>query len=336
MKKYVLLLTALLIAIGTMCFTASKKDSSTSSSLKPSSRFYAMNVVVSGVPFWTECRNTLELISKSNGEIRTSFGGPLDTAADKQIAEVEALIAKSVDGIIIAPCDSAALRPTIDRAVSRGIPVITLLIDSPGSERLTYITSPLEASAEAIGELGLQVGGVEGSAIICFAQAGNEEQEGRMKGFKNLIARNPGLKLIDVIEDKYDERIGAERLKPLLIKYPDLKYIFGCNSRSSIGAVIALRELHYTQGKVFVSGWDHDEDVLNLVKEGWVFGTVAQQSSFMTIVAFSILQAYHDGYLYPASLSLAGNKVKPLPDRIEIPVQIVTKTNVNAFYRTKR
>ena len=140
------------------------------------------------------------------------------------------------------------------------------------------------------------------------------------------------MKLVGVVEDYFDENKGSEAIKPMLIHHPNVNYIFGTNSRSAIGAVSALRELGNHAGQVKVGGWDMDKDVLDLIQKGWVQGSVAQQSAFMTNIIFSILDAKKKGYLYPVDRSFQENGVSAAPDKIVIPVSLVTPENVKAFY----
>jgi ribose transport system substrate-binding protein len=290
-----------------------------------------MNVVVSGVPFWTDTRAAWTAIDEGRPDVRTVYGGPTDTDAQKQIDEIEALISQKVSGIVVAPADSAALVPVIDRAVTQGIPVVTYLVDAPKSKRIAYIASELEDASLKVGKQVLQQTGGRSKAIIVYAEAGNEEQEARRRGFEMLTKQFPNLEIVGVIADKYSESVGAEQIRPLLTKHPDIQYIFGCNSRSAVGAVSALRELGFERGKVTVTGWDTDQDVLSLIAEGWVKASVAQNSTFMTQLSFSILEAQSGGWLYPKNRRFEENGVRPLPEKIIVPVQLVTQDNVRGY-----
>ena len=298
-----------------------------------SKRLFAMNVVVSGVPFWTDTRETWERIGMTVEGVETSFGGPMDTDSSKQIEEIDALIAQKVSGIVIAPCDSASLGPAIDKAVAAGIPVVTYLTDSPNSKRVCYVTSSLEAASRLIGEYVAGVGGSKGKVIVSVGAAGSEEQQRRAAGFKEIVAKHSGMELVQIIEDKFDDAKGTEEIKAALVKTPDLRFIFGCDSRSAAAAVTALKELGKKPGEVLVSAWDYDSDVIKLIKEGWVQASGAQQSSFMTLLCFGILQAESKGYLYPQSLDLKKFGVPPLPPMIEVPITLITRTNADAYSR---
>ncbi len=293
---------------------------------------YAMNVVVSGVGFWADTREAWKAIDEEREDVDTIFGGPIDTDSQKQIDEIDGLIAKGIDGIVVAPADSTELTPAINRAVEKGIPVVTYLVDAPESKRTCYITSELETASQRVVDAVYQDDGSMSQAIVVFAEAGNEEQEARRRGFEIAASRLPNLSVVEVVEDKYDESVGAELLKAALTKQEGVKYIFGCNSRSAIGAVTALKDHSRSKGEVLVTGWDIDKDVLDLVKDGWVVATAAQQSSFMTQLAFSIVEAESEGWLYPRNRSFKASGVRPLPEIITIPIQVVTKDNVTGYF----
>lgn len=321
-----LILPLVLVILSAGC---GRDEQSTQSHQKPT-KVFAMNVLVSGVPFWNDTRATWSAIGEGLN-VKTVYGGPLDTDGQKQIDQIESLITQKVDGIVVYPTDSAALVPEINRAVDKGIPVITYLNDAPNSKRLAYVTSELEDASLKVGKYAMGEATGPAKAIIMYAEPGNEEQEARRRGFEMLAKQNPNLKIVEIVVDKFDESIGTEHLRPLLAKHPDLKYIFGCNSRSAVAATSALKELKFKPGQVTVTGWDADQDVLNLISQGWVKATVYQNSAFMTQVAFNILEARAGGWMYPKNRQFQENGVKSVPDKIVIPVQLVTGSNVSGY-----
>lgn len=295
---------------------------------------FAMNVLVSGVPFFNDTQDTWRAMG-AGLNVKTIYGGPLDTDAQKQIQQIEAMIAQRVDGLVIAPTDSAALAPVINRAVDAGIPVVTYLNDVPQSKRLVSITAEREEGGLRVGRsvVGQSAGPAKG--IIMFSQVGNEEQEGRRRGFEMLAREVKTLQIVATVSDKFDETVGATQLRPLLAKYPDVNYIFGCGSRSAVGAVSALKELHYKPGQVTVTGWDYDEDVLDLISQGWVKVTAAQNTPYMTQLAFNVLKARVGGWLYPINRLFEENAVRPVPEKIVVPIDLVTAANSKGYYPRK-
>jgi ribose transport system substrate-binding protein len=292
---------------------------------------FALTVLVSGVPFWNDTKATWAAVGKGE-HVVTSYGGPTDTDGAKQIQEIDALIAKKVDGIVVYPTDSMALVPEINKAVDAGIPVVTYLNDAPGSKRLTYVTSELEDASLKVGNEAVVDAKMPEEAIIMYSEPGNQEQEARKHGFELLVAKHPNLKIVAVVVDKFDETIGAQSLAPLLAKYPNVKYVFGCNSRSAVGAVTALKQAQIPAGKVTVTAWDADADILDLISKGWIKASVYQNSAYMTQLAFNILEAQVGGWMYPGNRRFEENSIRAVPEKIVVPVQLITQANVRGYY----
>ncbi len=292
---------------------------------------FAMNVLVSTVPFFDDTRATWAATGKYNN-VNTLYGGPVDTDAQKQIQEIDALLSKGIDGLVVAPCDSAALAPIINKAVDKGVMVVTYLNDVPSSKRTTYVTSEWEDASLKVGRYAIQQTNSPAKAIIVYAEPSNLEQQGRRRGFEMLTNEFPNLQIVAVVSDKFDAAVATEQIRPLLAKYPDVGYVFGCGSRSAVGAVSALKEMNFKPGQVIVTGWDYDEDELKLIEQGWVKATAAQNTSWMTQIVFNILEANSAGYLYPINHPFKENSVRALPEKIVVPVELVTASNVRGYY----
>ncbi len=298
-------------------------------------RTLAMNVVVSTVPFWIESREMWTRLDESEPSVKVSYGGPDNTDAQKQVEELDGLVARGLDGLVIAPADSKSLKPKIDAIAAKGIPVITYLVDAPGSKRLTYITSELEPAGEKIARFVADRIGRKGKIIISLGESGSDEQEARARGIRNAIRTFQGMSVAGTVEDKFDENVGSEQIKALLAKHKDIKAIVGCNSRSAIGAMVALKELGFKPGQVAVTGWDFDNEIVDGIKAGWVHASVAQNSEFMTYLAFTILKGYKDGLLNPTSADAIFKRASSLPDKIVVPVSLIDKQNAEDYRRDR-
>ncbi|MBX3394317.1 MAG: sugar ABC transporter substrate-binding protein [Phycisphaerae bacterium] len=290
-----------------------------------------MNVVVANVPFWTESRLTWEKLAATSNSTTATFGGPHNSDANAQGAELRSILARGCNGLVVAPADAASVAPILRDYESADVPVITYLIDSPEVHKLTYITSELEQAGERIGRYAVGAVSRKGAVLISYAQAGNPEQEARAKGIRDAVQQTQGFTVLDPIEDKYDEQHGGEQIRALLVQNPNIVAIVGCNSRSAIGAVQALKALNRKAGDVVVTGWDYDNDLLDLIDQGWVAASVAQNTEFMTFLAFELLEGYHEG-LVRAKRGITPGAIVP-PAQITVPVEVITKETAAAFRR---
>src|ERR1035441_3549688 len=113
-------------------------------------------------------------------------------------------------GILISVSDVATLQQEIDFAVQRGIPVITIDSDAFISRRLYFIgTNNLEA-----GRLGgnriLEKLGSKGR-VVFFTIPGQPNLEERLRGFKEVLNIQPGIKIVDIVDIKGDPSAAFDK-----------------------------------------------------------------------------------------------------------------------------
>ena len=70
----------------------------------------------------------------------------------KQINQIETFVQQGVDALIVAPCDSAGIAPTINDAAAKGIPVFTADIAAHNANVVSHIASDNVLGGKLIGE----------------------------------------------------------------------------------------------------------------------------------------------------------------------------------------
>src|SRR3954471_23848846 len=80
-----------------------------------------------------------DLGKKYGVTIAIDWRTPNEEDAQKQAGFVEQLVLNGTDGIILSCSDANKLTDAIDRAVGRGIPVVTFSGDAPASKRLVSL-----------------------------------------------------------------------------------------------------------------------------------------------------------------------------------------------------
>src|SRR5262245_42083933 len=115
--------------------------------------------------------------------------------ASKQTSDVEALMAQGIKVLMISPLTSQALTPVVKEAMDRGIKVVTLdrRVNTPvtahvgpedlpiGRQAGEYIAKLLKGQGEIV-----ELGGTAGASVAID----------RDKGFREAIAKYPGLKVV--------------------------------------------------------------------------------------------------------------------------------------------
>ncbi len=143
---------------------------------------------------------------------------PDEANLEQQIRMIETMIRQGVDGIAIAPIDSHALVPIINRAVEAGIPVITFESDAPDSKRLAFIGADNEAAGVLMGEAISDLLNGQGMILVESGMSQMESMKQRLDGFLTYINEQTE---IDVLEVTYNEGNAEHALSELEIMIDD-------------------------------------------------------------------------------------------------------------------
>jgi len=85
----------------------------------------ALVVKALGIGFFEAANKGAEEAAKELGDVEIIYTGPTDTTAEGQIEVINSLIAQGVNAIAISANDKDALVPALQKAMERGITVIS-------------------------------------------------------------------------------------------------------------------------------------------------------------------------------------------------------------------
>lgn len=227
--------------------------------------------------FW----KTVEQGAMDAGEelgAKVTFVAPEDESQiDVQIGMMEQAIEDEADAIVLAPLDTDKLNPVIDKAVNRGIPVLTLDSDVTTNTRVATIgTSNESAGAIAARNAVKRMGGKGKVAIIAHVK-GAQTAIARNKGFAQEIEENHSgsIKIVGVKYCDGDAGVAKEQALEFMEKHPDLKCIYGTNEGSALGAAEAVKEMG-RQEEISVIGFDSSDKEIAYLQEGVIDGMMVQ------------------------------------------------------------
>jgi ABC-type sugar transport system substrate-binding protein len=299
-------------------------------------RRYVMNVAISNMSFWREPQHTWEKIGAVTPGLEMMFGGPTNSDVSKQIEELELLIEEGVSGLVIFSNDSTAVAPIINKAVDKGIPVVTAFADVPDSKRLAHIGTDQATLGASIAALAMKKYMTKKNhkphVLVSIGGKSALDQMQRLDGIRNALG--DCVEYLGYVEDNFTSADAEREIRRALRSHEDIDIIFGCNSQSAIGAVAALKDLR-EPGDVVVTAWDTEEEVMRQIKlghQGWIHATAVLYSSYMVQVCFALLEAATFGYLYPDTLNTLELQLPAVPGKIEIPMkEVVTFNNVDEY-----
>ncbi len=166
--------------------------------------------------------------------------------ADKQVSNIEDLIAKHVDGILITPIDPTAVVPAIDKAMAAGIKVCL----AGARADTTNYTCYVNADDKEFGTVGAQwladkLGG-KGNIIALNGMAGISTSEDRFAGAKEVFAKYPGIKIVGQAAADWDYAKGKTAAANLLAANPRIDGVWSQGGEMTRGAIEAFQAANRT------------------------------------------------------------------------------------------
>jgi len=259
--------------------------------------------------------------------VKASYVGPAEYDMNAMVAAFDQAIAKKPAGICVFAVEPV-LKPSIDKAVDAGIPVVTILGDLPDSKRLAFVGSYQydlgytggKAIAEALGGKG---------KVAILSIPGVQMFDDREQGYRTAFKEYPGIEVVQVGDTKADTVTAVSVAKDIMQRQPDLAAFVGTDSTGGIGAGPAVKEAGMI-GQVKVVSMDRNSDVLQLIKDGVLTGTVAQDDASMAFNCMVVLYNYVNNQ---APLTTDNKAAKSItgPNNVFMHVNYIDKSNLEYY-----
>ncbi|MEO7143655.1 MAG: substrate-binding domain-containing protein [Bryobacteraceae bacterium] len=241
-------------------------------------------------------------------------GPPAETDYSRQIEIVDSMVARRVDGLVVAPTERNALVRPIDRAMAQGIPVTVFDSGLDSTNYVSFVaTNNFEGGQMAARKLAELIGGKGNVAMVMNAPGSASTME-RERGFTGVIGKDfPNIKIVATQYGQSDRALALQAAENILSAHPDLNGFFASAEPSSIGTAIALKSRGLA-GKVKFVAFDSSDGMVEDLKTGVISAMVVQDP-------FKI------GYTAVKTIVDKLHGITP-PKRIDLSATVVTKDDL--------
>ncbi|MBE0579641.1 rhamnose ABC transporter substrate-binding protein [Devosia sp.] len=189
------------------------------------------------------------------GDVEVIYTGPTAATAEAQIEVINSLIAQQVDAIAISANDPDALVPALQKAMERGIKVISW--DSgvaPEGRQLHLNPSETALIGETIIKLAADYLPEGGDVAILSASSTATNQNAWIEAAKAALPEKfANINLVAVVYGDDDSVKSTDEAKGLIASYPDLKAIIAPTTVGVVAAAQVVTDQNLI-GKVNVTG----------------------------------------------------------------------------------
>lgn len=248
--------------------------------------------------FFRELRAGIEQQAKEHGYEVVVVAGEFDAA--RQARQLDALIDRRVDAIIVAPCDSVEIGASIERANQAGIPVFTTDIASTSSvgRVVAHVASDNHLGGRRAGELMVKALGGRGD-IVLVTHPGITSVIDRVNGFKEVVATASGIRILAEVPAWGQRARATAVVEELLARLPSVRGVFAINDESALGAIAAVTAAGRARSVVIV-GYDATPEAREAIRRGVLHGDVVQYPRRIGALSVGAVRDHFAGRKVPA------------------------------------
>ena len=223
------------------CSSSNKAGSSSSATKKAFSMAFLDGTNANS---WrTQCENEMTDLAnklKSQGVLTKydTFNGNND--ATTQAQQLEQLISSGVDAVFIDPVSATALTPAIQKATAKGI-VVMGIDQHISNPKVISVTNDQYKWAQIQADWFVKQLGGKGNIFWFDAIAGAPASDIRSQAFKDVLDKNPDIKVLAHVNGDWDEGKGKQLMQQLINTYPNYDGVL-CQDGNAVGIISAVQE----------------------------------------------------------------------------------------------
>lgn len=273
--------------------------------LVASSVFAATNVIVvthgqANDPFWGIVKNGVDAAAKDN-KVRAQYRAPATFDMVEMAKLIDAAVAQKPDGLVVSIPDADALGPSIQRAVSAGIPVISINSGSDVFKKLGVQAHVGQTEYEAGlgGGERMKAAGAKNGLCINH-EVGNVALDLRCEGFKKGLGGK-----VRVIATSNDPTSVKNAVLAALKRNSNIDAILTLGPLSALPTLDALKEIGKV-GKLQFGSFDLAAETLAATAKGEMSFLIDQQPVIQGYLPVAMFAAYGKFQTLPSGLVLTG------------------------------
>jgi ribose transport system substrate-binding protein len=269
--------------------------------------------------FWKIARKGCEKADAELPDVTVAFKTTNTGTIEEQNGLIrQALDRDEADAIAVSPVDPATQKKVINDAAKRAF-VMTQDSDAPDTDRALYLGADNRAAGRQAGELIKQALPQGGKIMVFVGRREVQNAQERFEGLKESL-QGSKVQIIDLMTDDANSSNARDNAYQTLKKYPDIAGMVGLWSYNGPAIVQALKP-EAKLGTVKIVCFDDEPETLAAIKEGQIFGTVAQQPFDYGYQAVKTAAQVLKG----DRSAIPGNKT------ILIPTVVVQRNNVDEY-----
>jgi ribose transport system substrate-binding protein len=295
----------------------SGNSSSNGSAPAPAKKLKLAFVSNNAANFWNFARSGCNAAAKELGNVDVDFRITSSGGSAEQTTTLNDLVARGIDGIAVSVNDPGNQTAFLNKIAGQ-----TLLIccdsDAADSKRACYIGTDNEAAGYEAGQMIKECLPNGGKIMLFVGHSDAQNAVERAGGIKRAL-QGSNIQIVDIRTDDTDAARAQKNAEDTIVANPDIACLVGLWNYNGPAILNAVRKSGNI-GKIKIVCFDDEEDTLNGIAEGAIYGTVVQNPFEFGRQSVTLMDKYLGG-----DTNVFGN------GKIYIPTRNIKKDNVDAY-----
>lgn len=269
-------------------------------------------------PVWDVARKGFETAAKDLN-FKAQYVGPQGIDPTEMVNQIEIALTSKVDGIITMPIAPTAMRPVFKKAAEKKIPVVFVGAEDPESTSLAFIGTN-EANLGKMGAEAIKKK-FAGKPIRAIVMQSTMDASFAIKardGYLAALKNYPDFKMVLNESCNSDMLTAVQKYESAFKAHPEINLVIGVCGEAGPAAAKVVKEAKL-QDKITIIAIDDVAETMDQIKEGVIYGTMAQNFYKMGYLGSQILCDYVRNGKKPASISNDSGSI------------FVSKENINSY-----
>ncbi|MEM4407251.1 MAG: ABC transporter substrate-binding protein [Candidatus Caldarchaeum sp.] len=269
-----------------------------------------------GVKWWAE--QAMKLYPNVEWTLSTAKN------SEQQIADIETMMVKGVDALVILATESAPLTPIAKKVKSQGILLIS--VDRGFIEPVAdvFIEGDNKAFGRKSAEYIVNRLNEKGNIVILRgipSTVDTDRFESAMSVFRNF----PDIKILDVQMGEWNRQRAYEVMQTILVKHKKIDAVWAADDDMALGAEQAIREAGRQNEMWLIGGGGMKEVVKKIMERDPMYpATITYPPSMIAIGIHEAVSILRDGK--------KAEILKFMPRHLVMDVEVVTPDNAQRYY----
>lgn len=244
----------------------------------------------------------------------------------KQVSDIEDIMLKNPDALVVFPLESAPVTPICERAYDKGVKTIIVDRGIDSEKYTTYLSGDNAAiGIQSAHYIGKQLGGkgkiVEIVPIPCAI-----EKERRVSFKETLEKYYPDIEIIGEGMGNFNREDALSSMEDLLQAHPQIDAVYSPDDEQALGVIAAVKASGRTDVK-FTTGAGGNKGAYEMMKSGEKL-----MGASISYTVESGGSSVRLAKLLAQGVGMKDMTTVSVPRRIVLQADVVTAENVDKFY----